>query len=265
MLSSVSRFGGSKGMVAMPNLSGLTQSAATTLIQQSGLILSSASNSSTSNSGDNGKVSSQSVSAGTLVDYETSVSIQVWFYQAPSGPTITLVEDPTEVTIKEGDAFCVTTSSPYLESQKYQVVLYTYRYIDGVKDTAYTPTYRKIRSADTVTVAYSSNCGWYPPPAVTCTTTTVDSSSWSSCSNGYREKYVKDKTVCSDGTTSYSNSRLVRESCCITISSETLCGSCICNSKTCTTTKDIMCGSTTRTETTTSDVSCISGSGTNCA
>jgi hypothetical protein len=273
MLSSVAIFGGSKGMVAMPDLSGLSRDAAIATVQSAGLVFSSSSNVD-STSGNNGKVVSQSIASGTLIDYESAITFVVGLYTAPSGPVITYVTDTNPdgslkiYEVNDGSPFCVTTNSPYLESQKRKYVYLTYRYIDGVKDPNFTaletPTNNPV--APTITTAYSTNCGYVVPPAVTCTTATEEVSSWSSCSNGYREKYIRDKTVCTDGTSSTSNLRLITESCCVTVSSQTSCTSCICNSRSCTTERTILCGSTTRTETTTNpDVSCTSSSQTNCA
>lgn len=251
-------------MVAMPDLSGLSRDSAIAAVQSAGLVFLSSSNVD-STSGNNGKVVSQSISSGTLVDYESSITFGVGFYTAPSGPVVTLIEDPTEVTVNDGDYECSPIYA-YTKIQDRKVVLYTYRYVDNVKDTSYTPTARTIRQAETIFTPQSTDCGYTAPPAVTCTSSTEDVTAWSSCSNGYREKYVRDRVTCTDGTSSTTNARPVTESCCVTLSSETHCTSCICNSRSCTTTKDILCGSTTRTETTTNpNVDCISSSQTNCA
>lgn len=258
-------------MVSMPNLSGLSRDAAITAIQSAGLVFSS-STSVSSTSNNDGKVVSQSITSGTLVDYESSITFGIGLYTPVSGPVITFITDTNPdgslkvYEVNDGDPFCITTSSPYLQGQKRKNVYYTYKYIDGVKDTSFaaleSPTSDPV--APTITTAYSTACGYVAPPAVTCTTATEEVTAWSSCSYGYREKYIRDKTVCTDGTSSTSNLRLITEACCVTVSSSTSCGKCVCSIKSCTTTRDILCGSTTRTETTTSDVACTS-SGTNCA
>jgi beta-lactam-binding protein with PASTA domain len=79
MLSSVAIFGGSKGMVAMPDLSGLSRDAAIATVQSAGLVFSSSSNVD-STSGNNGKVVSQSIASGTLIDYESAITFVVGLY-----------------------------------------------------------------------------------------------------------------------------------------------------------------------------------------
>lgn len=84
MLGIGGRFVGARGMVPMPNLANLSPTAATAAIQAAGLRLGSASEVSSSNSGDNEKVFSQSVSAGTLVDYDSDVNYSYYRYVPPA-------------------------------------------------------------------------------------------------------------------------------------------------------------------------------------
>jgi hypothetical protein len=72
MLGFVSRYGASKGMVAVPDLAGLTSEAAEALVAQRGLKLQS--KTSRNSSTQNNRVSSQTIAPGTLVDYESPVS-----------------------------------------------------------------------------------------------------------------------------------------------------------------------------------------------
>lgn len=89
MLGIGGRFAGAKGMATMPNLSGLTPPQAEAAIIAAGLVIGSKTSSSTSDSGQDNKVNSQSVSAGILVDYETSINYNYLYYVAPYQPTIT--------------------------------------------------------------------------------------------------------------------------------------------------------------------------------
>ena len=84
MLGIGGRFAGAKGMVQMPNLANLSPSAATTAIVAAGLRVRQASYSDTSNSGDNDKVFSQSVPAGSLVDYDSEIDYSYYRYVAPA-------------------------------------------------------------------------------------------------------------------------------------------------------------------------------------
>lgn len=84
MLGIGGRFAGAKGMVQMPNLANLSPSAATSAIVSAGLRVGQASSSDTGNSGDNDKVFSQSVAAGSLVDYDSEIAYSYYRYVAPA-------------------------------------------------------------------------------------------------------------------------------------------------------------------------------------
>jgi hypothetical protein len=87
MLGLSSGFFSSKGMTTVPNLSGLSSSAAQSAIISAGLTFGQAtSTSSGASSGNNGTVSSSSIASGSLVDYETSISIVLYSYSAPPPP-----------------------------------------------------------------------------------------------------------------------------------------------------------------------------------
>lgn len=91
MLGIGGKFASSKGMVAMPNLLGLTRLQAIVLLEEIGLKVANATGSSTSNQADNDKVFSQSYTAGELVNYETPISFVHYTYVAPpvpQGPTV---------------------------------------------------------------------------------------------------------------------------------------------------------------------------------
>lgn len=256
MLGSISIFGGGKGMVAMPNLSGLSRDAAISAVQSAGLVFASSINVDAT-SENNGKVVSQSVSSGTLVDYESSITFGVGLYTAPSGPVITFVTDTNPdgslkvYEVNDGDPFCVTTNSPYIQSQKRKYVYLTYKYIDGVKDTTFTalqtPTSDPV--APTISIAYSTACGYVAPPAVTCTQSSQPWGQWSACSNGYRSRTERQYQTCTDGTSQWvGDYYTVTEACCVSLGTTySNCTSCVCAYKTCDAVTSTLCGSVTTT------------------
>ncbi len=80
----------SKGMVAVPDLSTLTYTDAITLLQSSGLNYTNNGSVSTSNSNLNNRIATQSIAAGTLVDYETNIGFTYYNYvPAPTPPAPT--------------------------------------------------------------------------------------------------------------------------------------------------------------------------------
>jgi len=90
------KFAGAKGMVTMPDLSNLSPDQALTALQNAGLRRRNLGSSSTNNSGLENKVFSQSVSAGTLVDYETEIDYSYYIFVAPT-------PDPTPQPVLCGD------------------------------------------------------------------------------------------------------------------------------------------------------------------
>lgn len=87
MLGIGGKFAASKGMVAVPNILGMSSATAQSTIQASGLRVGSVTSTSTSNSSIDGQTASQSIAAGTLVDYETVVGFVVNSYVAPPPPS----------------------------------------------------------------------------------------------------------------------------------------------------------------------------------
>lgn len=246
MLGSITIYGGSKGMIAMPNLSGLTRTAAISAIESAGLVFLSSTNSTTSTSSDDGKISSQSIAAGTLVDYESPISIGIWSYQAPAGPVITFVTDPTVYEVNDGDYECSPITA-YMKIQDRKNITYTYRYVDGVKDNSYTPTTNFVSQANTIYTYNSTDCGYVAPPAVTCTTSQSLISN-GACSNGYKTKTVMDVTNCSDGSSSSGSPYNITEECCVSLGTTySNCTSCVCAYKTCDAVTSTLCGSVTTT------------------
>lgn len=74
-----------KGMVAVPDLSSLTYTNAIAALQAAGLNYTNNGSVSTSNANLNNYISSQSIAAGTLVDYETNISFGYYSYSGGGG------------------------------------------------------------------------------------------------------------------------------------------------------------------------------------
>ena len=269
MLGSITIFGGSKGMVAMPNLSGLTQNEAISAIQNAGLISSAVSSAITSTSSNNGKIASQSITAGTLVDYETPISIEIWSYQAPSGPVITFVTDTNpdgtlkSYTVNDGAPYCNSPGTPpYSQTQKRKNVYLTYKYIDGVKDPNFTPLESPTGNptATSIITDNVADCGYTAPPAVTCTTT-ASTISTGTCSNGFRTDTLMNFTTCSDGSSSSGSPYNSTVACCVSLGTTySGCSTCKCGFMTCDATSSTLCGTVTTTHPSTkATVSCVGG------
>jgi hypothetical protein len=76
---------GAVGMVAVPNLSGQSYTTAITTLQNAGLNYTNSGSTDTSNSNLNTLIATQSIAAGTLVDYGTSVSFTYYNYVSGGG------------------------------------------------------------------------------------------------------------------------------------------------------------------------------------
>lgn len=74
MLGFIGRWAASKGMVIMPNLFGLPRTSAINAINQAGLNVGNQTTTTTSDPNNQENVSSQSITSGQLVDYETVVN-----------------------------------------------------------------------------------------------------------------------------------------------------------------------------------------------
>ncbi len=130
MLGIGGRFAGARGMVAMPNLANLSPTAATAAITAIGLKLGSASEVASSNSADNEKVFLQSVSSGTLVDYDSEISYSYYRYVPPA-----VVYTLDTVKVSDGASYTETgcnrtpnnqnSSSPYYFCTR---TLFPYKY-----------------------------------------------------------------------------------------------------------------------------------------
>jgi hypothetical protein len=171
MLGIIARFGSSKGMVRVPNLSGLTTAEATSAIQNAGLKFSGSSTSTTSSSSLGDKVFSQSIASGTLVEYETAISFGNYVY-VPYVPTVTYGDCAvynTNVSTRcvPGTFTEITTATQYRQRPYY---------FDGVLQ-GYDPC-EPLIGTDTFT--NSTSCG-YVPPAKTCTAGCGAYSAWGPC------------------------------------------------------------------------------------
>jgi hypothetical protein len=78
MFGSLGYWASSKGMVAVPDLSGMTEAQASTALSNVFLTYSKTTNTQTSDSNLVGKVATQSVSAGTLANYESNIVISLY-------------------------------------------------------------------------------------------------------------------------------------------------------------------------------------------
>jgi hypothetical protein len=78
MFGSLGYWASSKGMVAVPDLSGMTEAQASTALSNVFLTYSKTTNTQTSDSNLVGKVATQSVSAGTLANYESNIVISIY-------------------------------------------------------------------------------------------------------------------------------------------------------------------------------------------
>jgi hypothetical protein len=78
MFGSLGYWASSKGMVAVPNLSELTEAEASTALSNVVLTYSRIANTQTPNSGLVGKVATQSIAAGQLANYESTIQISIY-------------------------------------------------------------------------------------------------------------------------------------------------------------------------------------------
>ena len=168
MLGFVSRFGSSKGMVVVPNFSGVTTATAQSQIVSAGLKVSSISGIRNTNVlAENGVSLSQLPIAGTLVDYETEVVITSGNYVAD---TVTVGPCQAYTTPTNDPDYCSGTVYVYGSTRtKNRKTVTTTNNVTGVVSTSY-----EYSCADTVVDRGSAyvdgQCGHVTPPA-TCTYT----------------------------------------------------------------------------------------------
>jgi hypothetical protein len=219
MLSFVSRFGSSKGMVAVPNVLSLNNSAAISQIVSLGLNVSTLSLRTPTNiQSRDGIVLSQNPAPGTLVDYETSVIIN----------TGNFIKD----TIGVGD--CASYPGSTTSTGNWCVGTQTYFSVTTTKRRKTITTINNSVSPPEVTISYDYNCAdstsgggsgyvngscGYVTPPTTCTKTT-NYTAYSACNAAYQvySSGTQTRTVSGTGTDcqpySYPESRTCYQAVC---------------------------------------------------
>jgi len=97
-------------LVTVPDVVGLTSSAAQSAIISAGLTVSTSTGSNTSNPANNDKVESQSPVAGTSVSSGTNVNIAIWNYASASSITVS-VTSVTSTSITVGGNYVLTSET----------------------------------------------------------------------------------------------------------------------------------------------------------
>jgi hypothetical protein len=172
MLGFVTRFGSSKGMVAIPNLSGRTFDEALLDIQAAGLKFKNGTIRITNNQALDKKVFAQAQTAGELIDYESEISFNYDSYYVGAGG-VTYGPDernsgiaPVVTTPCEGTTLVRTTRYFNRREVRFNNVFQFYETIPDSIETSREPN--------------SASCG-YVVPARVCPTSDVATSSWSAC------------------------------------------------------------------------------------
>jgi hypothetical protein len=198
MLGFVSRFGSSKGMVVVPNFSGVTTATAQSQIVSAGLKVSAAGGIRNTNVlAEDGVSLSQLPVAGTLVDYETEVVITSGNYVAD---TVTVGPCQNYGTTTNDPDYCSGNVYVYGSARtKRRKTVTTTNNVTGTTTT----TYDNSCTDDVVSrgSAYiNGQCG-YSPPAVTCTATT-NYGAYGACNAAYAYLSSGTKTRTISGTNS---------------------------------------------------------------
>jgi hypothetical protein len=183
MLGIGGKFAASKGMVLVPNLSGLSSANANLAITNAGLFIGSNTSTSTSNSSLNDTIASQSVPAGTLVEYESLVGYSVYSYVAPPAPVGPVIVGNTGCVYSETVNYRIVclnnTGSGYPAWDDRVYGIYTY---SNGSTQEYTCSVSGGNSGN-VSSQYT-DCGYVVP---TCSGAYRDSSGFSgSCSGGQK-------------------------------------------------------------------------------
>jgi hypothetical protein len=198
MLGFVSRFGSSKGMVVVPNFSGVTTATAQSQIVSAGLKVSAAGGIRNTNVlAEDGVSLSQLPVAGTLVDYETEVVITSGNYVAD---TVTVGPCQNYGTTTNDPDYCSGNVYVYGSARtKRRKTVTTTNNVTGTTTT----TYDNSCTDDVVSrgSAYiNGQCGYSPPP-VTCTATT-NYGAYGACNAAYAYLSSGTKTRTISGTNS---------------------------------------------------------------
>ena len=204
MLGFIGKFGSSRGMVKMPNLSGLTVTQAISAIESAGLKFVGSSTETTSDAALAEIIKSQSPASQTLLDYGSGVSFVYNSYSVPAYyPVITYGDcgvygggNKTYVCTNYGQNNIDTETTVFPSEREV--------FFDGVFQ------YREACSPITIVQTFYNTvrCG-YVPPTQSCTAGCGSYSAFGSCNNGTRTRTrTCTRTNCSTYTETDS------ESCC---------------------------------------------------
>jgi hypothetical protein len=176
MLGFVTRYGSSKGMVAVPNLSGRTFDQALSDIQASGLKFKNGEIRITNNQALDKKVFAQAQTPGTLIDYESEISFSYDSYYIGTGgvtygPDERNPEIQPELTLPcEGTTLVRTTRYKNRREVRFNNV---FQFYETIPD-----------SIQTSREDNSAFCGYVAPPKV-CPVQGPFYKPWSSCIQTY--------------------------------------------------------------------------------
>jgi hypothetical protein len=212
MLGFISRFGSAKGMVAVPNFSGLNSANAAIQLASAGLTLDPFSKTiNTNNSLQGGVVLGQFPTAGTLVNYETPVIINLGTFVQD---TVTVSNcEKYGATVNDPD-YCSGTLYVYGSARtKRRKTVTTTNNVTNTTTTAFDNT-----CTDDVVgrgSAYISGQCNYTPPPTTCTATT-NYGAYSACNAPatYNTSGTKTRTVSGTNTNCTTFSYSESATCC---------------------------------------------------
>jgi hypothetical protein len=212
MLGAVARFGAAKGMVRVPNFSGLNSAAAAINLASAGLVLDPLSKTiNTNNSLQSGVVLGQFPAANTLVDYDTRIIINLGNFVAD---TVTVSDCQNYgATVNDPD-YCSGITYVYGSARtKRRKTITTTNNITGTTTTAFDNT-----CADSVVSRGSEiingQCGYVAPPT-TCTAVT-NYGAYTACDAEFRylSAGTKARTVSGTNTNCSTFSYTEYASCC---------------------------------------------------
>jgi hypothetical protein len=209
MLGFVSRFGAAKGMVVVPNFVGLSNATANSQLTSAGLVINPLSGEiPTSNSAQNGIILNQLPAAGTLVNYETLITINRGKFIED---TVTVSPCQAYTTPTNDPDYCSGTVYVYGSTRtKNRKTVTTTNNVTGAVSTSY-----EYSCADTIVDRGSAyidgQCGHVVPPS-SCTPTqtiteTVCTAAYSIGSSG---TFTRTTSGTDSGCNPYSSSVSVK-------------------------------------------------------
>ena len=141
MLGIGGKFSASKGMVAVPDLSNLTRTEAKAAIESSYLVFGTETiSSNNSGSSKNGKIKTQSVVSGAVVEYGSTIDFTYYeTYVPPVSLVDTISSSSTVLTSRTYAGWGGTSYSPCVNGKKTQT---TYRYYNDTYTTTDYVTYK---------------------------------------------------------------------------------------------------------------------------